>query len=262
MADTDKHWEEWGAQDPYFGVLNIDRFRCGSISETRDEFFQSGEAFISSLLGKWQRAAGRQGSLSRALDFGCGVGRLVIPLARRFEEVVAIDVSESMLREANKNCTAAGLSNVAFVKSDDAVTALTGSFDFVVSYIVFQHIPPVRGYLIMDRLLSSVNPGGRAMIHVSLRRKLNLRRRALYFARHRIPFAYYILNVLQGKPLHTPLMQMNEYDCVRILETFGRHRMPDVLVTPEIHGDAIRGEIVTARFDALRPKDQEPINRL
>jgi 2-polyprenyl-3-methyl-5-hydroxy-6-metoxy-1,4-benzoquinol methylase len=255
MADTDKHWEAWGAQDPYFGVLNSDRFRSDSISQTRDEFFQSGEAFISSLLGQWQRAAGHQGSHTRALDFGCGVGRLVIPLARRYAEVVAIDVSASMLQEADKNCTAAGFGNVTFIKSDDALTALTGSFDFVVSYIVLQHIPPVRGYRIIDRLLTSVSPGGRAMIHVSLRRKLNLRRRTFYFARHRIPFAYYVFNLLQGKPIRTPLMQMNEYDPVRILEIFARHGMTDVLVTPEIHGDAIRGEIVTARFDAFRPPE-------
>jgi 2-polyprenyl-3-methyl-5-hydroxy-6-metoxy-1,4-benzoquinol methylase len=252
IANTDKHWEEWGAQDPYFGVLNMDRFRFDSINETRTEFFESGEAFIRSLLGQRKSLVAHQESHIRALDFGCGVGRLSIPLARRFEQVVAIDISESMLREAEKNCTLAGLSNVTFLKSDDTMRALTGSFDFVVSYIVLQHIPRVRGYRIIDRLLASVRPGGRAMIHVSLRRQFNLVRRAIYFAKHRIPFAYRVSNVLQGKPSHTPVMQMNEYDCVRILEMFRRHSMIDIVVTPEIHGETIHGEIITARFDALR----------
>jgi len=34
---------------------------------------------------------------ARALDFGCGAARLVIPLAKRFEEVVGIDISPSTM---------------------------------------------------------------------------------------------------------------------------------------------------------------------
>ena len=26
-AETDRHWNEWGARDPYFSVLGVDRFR-------------------------------------------------------------------------------------------------------------------------------------------------------------------------------------------------------------------------------------------
>ena len=37
---------------------------------------------------------------SRTLDFGCGVGRVAIPLARRFEHVVGLDVSPGMLTRA------------------------------------------------------------------------------------------------------------------------------------------------------------------
>jgi 2-polyprenyl-3-methyl-5-hydroxy-6-metoxy-1,4-benzoquinol methylase len=37
---------------------------------------------------------------SSVLDYGCGVGRLLIPLAERCECVVGVDVSDTMLREA------------------------------------------------------------------------------------------------------------------------------------------------------------------
>jgi 2-polyprenyl-3-methyl-5-hydroxy-6-metoxy-1,4-benzoquinol methylase len=33
----------------------------------------------------------------RVLDFGCGVGRVTLPLARRVDAVVAIDIADSML---------------------------------------------------------------------------------------------------------------------------------------------------------------------
>jgi ubiquinone/menaquinone biosynthesis C-methylase UbiE len=52
----------------------------------------------------------------RVLDFGCGVGRCTIPFARIAEEVVALDVSPSMLREAEKNCLERALDNVMFLK--------------------------------------------------------------------------------------------------------------------------------------------------
>ena len=55
-----------------------------------------------------------------ALDFGCGVGRLVIPLAKISTSAVGIDVSESMLAEARKNCELNSVHNIDLVKSDDA----------------------------------------------------------------------------------------------------------------------------------------------
>ena len=79
------------------------------------------------------------------LDFGCGTGRLVIPLAEIADYVLGLDVSESMLWEARKNCKAHALNNVQLLKSDDTLSCLDGCFDFIHSFIVFQHIPVKRG---------------------------------------------------------------------------------------------------------------------
>ncbi len=85
--------------------------------------------------------------MARALDFGCGVGRLVIPLSKIAESVTGVDVSESMLNEAISNCDNQNVNNANFIKADDNLSMLSGKYDFIHSYIVFQHIPTKRAAL-------------------------------------------------------------------------------------------------------------------
>ena len=57
-----------------------------------------------------------------SLDFGCGVGRLIIPFARVFEHVTGVDISPAMLEIAQRNCLEQGIHNVEFVRSDDELS--------------------------------------------------------------------------------------------------------------------------------------------
>jgi SAM-dependent methyltransferase len=165
---TDLHWEDWGARDPYYGVLTDPQFRIGNLtSERRQAFFDSGGQHVEwlfSVLESMNRGPVRP---VRALDFGCGVGRLVVPLARRSEHVTGVDVSQSMLAEARRNSDAAGLANVSFEVSDDELSALRGDFDLVHSVIVLQHVPQERGRKLFERLVSLVSPAGWGAIHVT-----------------------------------------------------------------------------------------------
>jgi ubiquinone/menaquinone biosynthesis C-methylase UbiE len=69
----------------------------------------------------------------------------VVPLAGVCTSVVGVDVSEAMLAVVEENSREMGLSNVTFVKGDDTLSGVSRSFDFVHSFIVFQHIRPERG---------------------------------------------------------------------------------------------------------------------
>jgi len=51
----------------------------------------------------------------RCLDLGCGTGRLAIPLARYFEEVIGIDPDEEMLRVARQVAEKSGVKNVQWL---------------------------------------------------------------------------------------------------------------------------------------------------
>ncbi len=158
MRDTDADWTRIGNIDPYFGVCTDDRFRRERMTdEDRADFFVSGMSDVAFVL---RHVHPRE--MNKALDFGCGVGRLSLALASKFGNVVGVDISQPMLQEARKHAALVGASNVLFVNEipDD-------TFDFVLSYIVLQHIPPERGILLLQQLLGKVRAEGAAAIQLT-----------------------------------------------------------------------------------------------
>jgi 2-polyprenyl-3-methyl-5-hydroxy-6-metoxy-1,4-benzoquinol methylase len=144
--NSDESWEKWGKENPYYGVLTDDRFRQENFnSELKAEFFETGRLHIDRVLSMARTHCGASVTLQSALDFGCGVGRLVIPLAGIFKHVTCVDISSAMLEVAKQNCAERGIDNVNFVRSDDNLSRVAGKFDFIHSYLVLQHIPIRRG---------------------------------------------------------------------------------------------------------------------
>jgi SAM-dependent methyltransferase len=165
---TDHDWIRWGEQDPYFAVITQPRFRAGVLTEeARREFFDSGHGHVEHVLARCRRVAGEGYVPARALDFGCGVGRVTLPLAQRAATVVGIDVSPAMLAEARRNAEARGLANVEWILSDDALSKVQGGFDLVHSCITFQHIDVPRGRALFARLLEVLAPGGVGAVHIT-----------------------------------------------------------------------------------------------
>ena len=68
----------------------------------------------------------------RVLDAGCGTGALAVELAERGADVVAVDLSASLLAVAEERCPAALRRRVRFVSGDMLSPAL-GAFDHVVA---------------------------------------------------------------------------------------------------------------------------------
>jgi SAM-dependent methyltransferase len=136
-----------------------DRRRKGGRWEPA-EFFATGAAEVQSFLG---RAAelGLPESRGRALDFGCGVGRLTRALSAHFDEVVGVDVSEGMVRRARE--LNGDRPNLEFVVNAEPRLAKfeTGSFDFVLSHIVLQHMPArATAAAYVRELVRVTRPGG------------------------------------------------------------------------------------------------------
>ena len=167
-----REWEEWGDKDPYYAVLSTSRYRANSIGQFRDEFFRTGEDHAAKALSRLEARYGAIGK-ERCLDFGCGVGRVMLPLARRFAEIVGLDVSDSMLAEAQRNLESLGVTNAKLGKSDDRLSCVSDmKFDFVHSYITLQHIPAGRGYLILARLLDLLKSDGAFFLQFCVGRKM------------------------------------------------------------------------------------------
>jgi SAM-dependent methyltransferase len=169
---TDRDWEDWGRRDPYFAVLTDPRFRRGNLTEAaKREFFDSGRIHTNHVMRVIRRHIDPDFGPKRVLDFGCGVGRALIPLAEVAQEVVGLDVSPSMLQEAKRNCKEHGITNVQLLASDDELSLLTGVFDLIHSYIVFQHIPTDRGRAIFFKLLQHLKPGGVGALQLTYSKK-------------------------------------------------------------------------------------------
>ena len=165
---TDREWEKWGVQDPYFSVLTHPKFRSDALNqESLQEFFALGRLHVDHVLGTCR--AHLEGSFApqRVLDFGCGVGRVLLPLAAIASEVVGVDISPSMLAEARRNCELQGVTNAQLVMSDDTLSAVQGDFDFVHSCIVIQHIEIARGLKLFEELVKRIRPGGIGAIQVT-----------------------------------------------------------------------------------------------
>jgi SAM-dependent methyltransferase len=163
---TDAAWEEWGRRDPYFGVITDPKFRSGEMSEQAEiEFFESGRSHVNYVMQTIHKYVDANFEPKRVLDFGCGVGRLLIPFASVGKQVFGLDVSPSMLHEAKRNCEVRGVTNVHFLQSDDTLSSLSGGFDLIHSFIVFQHIPVERGIAIYSKLLQHLRPGGIGALH-------------------------------------------------------------------------------------------------
>jgi cyclopropane fatty-acyl-phospholipid synthase-like methyltransferase len=83
-----------------------------------------------------------------ALEIGCGMGRLTLPHAAHFKEVVAVDISATMLKELNKKAEEEGLCNIQTFERQSSWD--NGPISYAYSYLVFQHIADlceIKNYL-------------------------------------------------------------------------------------------------------------------
>jgi SAM-dependent methyltransferase len=180
-----QEWEELASVDPLWAILTGPERRGGQWELA--EFFDTGEAEISEVL-KVADDLGEPVRRERALDFGCGVGRLSRPLAERFRECVGIDIAEGMVnlaRDLNDD-----LPNCRFVVNVAPDLALfdDDSFDFVYSALVLQHMPsPEMVEQYVGEFLRVLRPGGlavfQALSHIPLALRLQPRRRVYAFLR-------------------------------------------------------------------------------
>jgi SAM-dependent methyltransferase len=163
--DTDADWELIARVQPYFGVLARPEFRTESIDDAaRARFFESGRGDIGQAIDVIRAHLDPTFAPAAATDFGSGAGRLTLAMAAYAGHVVGVDVAPAMRDLAAEQAAAQGVGNVEFT---DTVPARA---DWVNSLIVFQHIPPARGHLLLDELLASVTVGGVASLQFGTHR--------------------------------------------------------------------------------------------
>src|SRR5437899_11017127 len=102
VRDTDADWRELGVTEPYWGVISHPDFRSENLTPERiEQFYASGPFHIDPIAKDLEKLAGKPPS-GRALDFGCGVGRLAEAMLAYADEVTGGGISPGMLELARK----------------------------------------------------------------------------------------------------------------------------------------------------------------
>ena len=152
-----RYWEQLGSRNP-LGVILTGSDRQPREWDT-DAFFRTGVDDVDRLRGALAAIAPDL-RRRRALDFGCGVGRITRALARHFDAVVGLDVARSMVVRARQ--LNASIPNCTFHvnKAGRLRRFHDGVFDFVYSRLVLQHIPPRPAERYIAELVRVLAPGG------------------------------------------------------------------------------------------------------
>jgi SAM-dependent methyltransferase len=153
-SDASQNWERFAETEPYKYILTSMK------SDDPREFWQSGERTVRTELLPTVQSSDVRTVVS--LEVGCGVGRLALPLARHFNEVLGVDISQGMIQRAKCCAQDNGVENASFLAISGPEDFLSrvgnyaGSCDFIYSLLVFQHIPDfsvIEGYLQVIRIL-------------------------------------------------------------------------------------------------------------
>jgi SAM-dependent methyltransferase len=114
----------------------------GRRGQNLDEFIGTGADVVRSLVRELKRLPSAPSRRARrALEIGCGPGRLMLPLCVHFGEIHGLDVSDEMAIRARENLQGIPHAHVHVGGGADLAPFADDSFDFVYSYAVFQHIP-------------------------------------------------------------------------------------------------------------------------
>jgi ubiquinone/menaquinone biosynthesis C-methylase UbiE len=151
-----REWNERAREDAHFYVA------FGRRDQDNDEFFETAREMVTAFEYELRRLPSNANRRAwRALEIGCGPGRLIKPLSRNFGEIHGVDVSDEMIARARTNLRGIPHAHVHHTTGADLAAFADDSFDFVYSYAVFQHIPSrevVMQYLREARRV--LKPGG------------------------------------------------------------------------------------------------------
>jgi len=154
-------WRELGRQEPFWSVLTHDEYRTTDIDDAALARFYKTGAEHAGLLDLF--CARNEVEIRRGvcLELGCGVGRVTKHLAKRFEKIIAADISEGNLVHCKAMAEREGISNIecVLIKTPDTLISMP-YLDCFYSTIVLQHNPPPIQKIQLELIMNKMTPGG------------------------------------------------------------------------------------------------------
>jgi len=128
-------WNRRAREDVHFYVA------FGRRSQQEQEFLASAAEVTSALEAEFSRLPPTPVDQRRALEIGCGPGRLMRPMSTHFGEIHGVDISDEMIRLAGDQLKDIPHAHAHLTPDSTLGMFVDSYFDFVYSYTVFQHIP-------------------------------------------------------------------------------------------------------------------------
>ena len=156
-------WNERAIEDAHYYVA------FGRRDQDDAEFYATAKDLVGELVSELKRLpVAPSGKHKRALEIGCGPGRLLRPMSHYFNQIYGVDVSDAMVKLAREKLSDVPNAFPHAIGGSDLKIFPDRHFDFVYSYAVFQHIPDpdvVVSYL--RETVRVLRPGGIARLQIN-----------------------------------------------------------------------------------------------
>lgn len=182
IKELQQSWDEFGRKDPLWAILTdpVKRNRKWGLAE----FFKTGELEVAQVMN-YIETLGVPLQRKRALDFGCGVGRLTQALSPYFDLCCGVDIAPSMVELARQYNRYGDKCTYCVNETDTLGFFRDDSFDLIYSNIVLQHMKPVYSKNYIREFLRILVPGGVLIFQVpdsvTATSSINLRMSVDYF---------------------------------------------------------------------------------
>jgi ubiquinone/menaquinone biosynthesis C-methylase UbiE len=196
------------------------------VLESAPERYDFGIRLLS--LGHIERVYRRVAELVRGpnvLDLGCGTGNMTMRLAQRGLSVVGVDISPEMLAVARRKIPAGAA--VRFVQTGAAELIdhfPAGSFDTIVSILVFSEMSEAEQLLVLRQCRSLLRPGGRMILADEVRAPKFLWRMVHNLVRVPLSIITYLLTQASTSPVGDLNAKLSETGFRIIMEERNRLR--------------------------------------
>ena len=157
LLKLQKDWDTLGKQDPLYAISTV-KGKEGGKWDIQD-FFQRGVDEIESIMNQ-KDLLNLKISYTRALDFGCGVGRVTQSLAKYFDHIDGVDISPSMIELAN-TYNKFGDKITYHINNENSLKIFNdNTYDFIYSTEVLQHMHPMYQENFLKEFLRVLSPKG------------------------------------------------------------------------------------------------------
>jgi SAM-dependent methyltransferase len=157
LKNLRNNWEYFARNDPLWAIATLPGKSRGRWD--RGDFFKTGVKEIEGVM-EYLKRLNYPLVYEKALDFGCGVGRLTQALAYYFDEVFGVDIAPTMITLARQYNPKELRCKFFLNETSDLKIFENNTFDFIYSNIVLQHIELQYSRLYIEEFVRVLKPGG------------------------------------------------------------------------------------------------------